>query len=258
MRTLAAMSFDVAADAYDAFMGRYSRLLSPQMLDFAEVGEGDRVLDVGSGPGILTGELAARLGPEAVTAIDPSATFVEAARDRHPGVTVLQGSAEELPFPDSAFDASLAQLVVHFMTDPVRGLAEMRRVTRDGGAVAASVWDLAGGRAPLSLFWRAAHDLDMDVADESQMPGAREGHLVELFEAAGLHDVRDTAFTVSLEHQSFEEWWEPYTRGVGPAGAYVAALDDERRTLLRERCRVLLPEGPFTLTSHAWAARGRA
>jgi SAM-dependent methyltransferase len=252
------VSFDVAADAYDAFMGRYSRLLSPQMLDFAKVGEGDRVLDVGSGPGILTGELVARLGPEAVTAIDPSAPFVEAARDRHPGVTVLQGSAEELPFPDRAFDASLAQLVVHFMSNPVRGLAEMRRVTREGGAVAASVWDLAGGRAPLSLFWRAAHDLDMDVADESRMPGAREGHLAELFEAAGLHDVRDTTFTVSLEHQSFEEWWEPYTRGVGPAGAYVATLDEARRTLLRERCRALLPEGPFTLTAHAWAASGRA
>lgn len=252
------MNFDVAADAYDAFMGRYSRLLSPQMLDFAEIGEGDRVLDVGSGPGILTGELVARLGPEAVTAIDPSASFVEAARDRHPGVSVLQGSAEELPFPDGAFDASLAQLVVHFMSDPVRGLAEMRRVTRDGGVVAASVWDLAGGRAPLSLFWRAAHDLDMDAADESRMSGAREGHLVELFEAAGLHDVRGSVFTVSLDHQNFEEWWDPYTRGVGPAGGYVATLDEERRTALRERCRALLPDGPFTLTAHAWAARGRA
>lgn len=252
------MNFDVAADAYDAFMGRYSRLLSPQMVDFAEIGEGDRVLDVGSGPGILTGELVARLGPEAVTAIDPSASFVEAARDRHPGVSVLQGSAEELPFPDGAFDASLAQLVVHFMSDPVRGLAEMRRVTRDGGVVAASVWDLAGGRAPLSLFWRAAHDLDMDAADESRMSGAREGHLVELFEAAGLHDVRGSVFTVSLEHQNFEEWWDPYTRGVGPAGGYVATLDEERRTALRERCRALLPDGPFTLTAHAWAARGRA
>jgi SAM-dependent methyltransferase len=258
MRRWKHMSFDVAADAYDAFMGRYSRLLSPQMLDFAEVGEGDRVLDVGSGPGILTGELVTRLGPEAVTAIDPSAPFVEATRDRHPGVTVVQGSAEELPFPDGAFDASLAQLVVHFMADPVRGLAEMRRVTRDAGVVAASVWDLAGGRAPLSLFWRAAHDLDMDVADESRMAGAREGHLVELFEAAGLKGVRDTAFAVSLEHAGFEEWWEPYTRGVGPAGAYVANLDDEGRTALRERCRALLPEGSFTLTAHAWAARGRA
>jgi SAM-dependent methyltransferase len=252
------MSFDVAADAYDAFMGRYSRLLSSQMLDFAELAEGDRVLDVGSGPGILTGELAARLGPEAVTAIDPSASFVEATRDRHPGVTALQGSAEELPFSDGAFDASLAQLVVHFMSDPVRGLAEMRRVTRDGGIVAASVWDLAGGRAPLSLFWRAAHDLDMDVTDESRMPGARAGHLVELFEAAGLEDVRDAIFTVSLEHRSFEEWWEPYTRGVGPAGAYVAGLNDAQRTALRERCRELLPGGAFTLTSSAWAARGRA
>jgi SAM-dependent methyltransferase len=252
------VSFDVAADAYEAFMGRYSRLLSPQMLEFAEVGEGDRVLDVGSGPGILTGELVGRFGPEAVTAIDPSVPFVEAVRDRHPGVTVVQGSAEDLPFPDGTFDASLAQLVVHFMSDPVRGLAEMGRVTRERGIVAACVWDLAGGRAPLSLFWRAAHDLDLDVADESRMAGAREGHLVELFEGAGLRDVRAAVFTVSLEHQTFEEWWEPYTRGVGPAGAYVAALDDERRTLLRERCRALLPEGPFTLTAHAWAASGRS
>ena len=252
------MSFDVAADAYDAFMGRYSRLLSPQMLDFAEVGAGDRVLDVGSGPGILTGELVARLGPDAVTAIDPSAPFVEAARERHPGVTVLQGSAEELPFPDGAFDASLAQLVVHLMSDPVRGLAEMRRVTRDEGAVAASVWDLAGGRAPLSIFWRAAHDLDMDVTDESHMPGARAGHLAELFEAAGLRDIRDTTFTVTLEHPSFDDWWQPYTQGVGPAGAYVAGIDEERRLLLRERCRALLPDAPFMLTAHAWAASGRA
>ena len=258
IRTLAGMTFDVAADAYDAFMGRYSRLLSPQMLDFAEVEAGDRALDVGCGPGILTGELVVRLGPDAVTAIDPSASFVEAARDRHPGVTVLEGSAEDLPFSDGAFDASLAQLVVHFMSDPVRGLAEMRRVTRDRGVVAASVWDLAGGRAPLSLFWRAAHDLDLDVVDESHLPGARAGHLVELFETAGLREVRDTAFAVNLEHQSFEEWWEPYTLGVGPAGAYVAALDEEGRTALRERCRALLPEGPFTLTAHAWAASGRA
>jgi hypothetical protein len=98
----------------------------------------------------------------------------------------------------------------------------------------------------------------MDAADESRMSGAREGHLVELFEAAGLHDVRETVFTVRIEHQSFEEWWEPYTRGVGPAGAYVAALDEGRRALLRERCRALLPDGPFTLTAHAWAASGRA
>ena len=252
------MTFEVAADAYDAFMGRYSRLLSPQLVEFAGIERGDRVLDVGCGPGTLTGELVARLGSEAVTAVDPSASFVEAARARNPGVTVLQGSAEELPFVDGAFDAALAQLVVHFMADPVGGLAQMRRVTREGGTVAASVWDLAGGRAPLSAFWRAAHDLDLDVTDESRMPGTREGHLVELFEAAGMSDIRATTFSVSLDHPGFEDWWEPYTRGVGPAGSFVASLDDARQTELRERCRALLPSGAFTLTSVAWAVRGRA
>jgi SAM-dependent methyltransferase len=252
------VSFDVAADAYDAFMGRYSRHLSAQMLEFADISRGQSVLDVGCGPGVLTGELVARLGAESVTAIDPSTTFVEAARARHPGVTVLQGTAEELPFPGDAFDAALAQLVVHFMSDPVTGLMQMRRVTRDGGVVAASVWDHAGGRGPLSTFWRAARDLDLDVADESRMAGVREGHLAELCEAAGLRDVRTTEFTVTVEHDSFEDWWEPYTRGVGPAGTYVAALEPARRDELRERCRELLPRGAFTLTSVAWAARGRA
>ena len=249
-------TFNVAADAYDAFMGRYSRLLSPLMADFAEVRHGQRALDVGCGPGILTEELVARLGAEAVSAADPSPSFVEAARARLPGVTVLHESAEELSLPDDTFDVSLAQLVVHFMSDPVRGIGQMRRVTRDGGVVAASVWDLAGGRAPLSVFWRAAHDVELDVADESQMPGAREGHLRELFGAAGLREIRETTFTVSREHTGFDDWWEPYTRGVGPAGSYVAALDEDRRAVLRERCRELLPMGAFTLTSHAWAARG--
>ena len=252
------MSFNVAAEAYDAFMGRYSQTLAPQFADFAGIRAGQRVLDVGSGPGTLTGELVARLGPAAVTAVDPSATFVEAAAARHPGVIVLQASAEDLPFPDDAFDASLAQLVVHFMSDPVAGLGEMRRVTRAGGVVAAAVWDLGGGRAPLSTFWRAARDLDLNVNDESRMPGAREGHLAELFEAAGLREIRETTIAVGREHPSFEDWWDPYTRGVGPAGSYVAGLDPERRAALRDRCRELVPEAPFTLTSQAWAVRGRA
>jgi SAM-dependent methyltransferase len=250
------VSFDVAAAAYDRFMGRYSRQLAPQLADFAEVGPGQRALDVGSGPGALTTELVARLGADAVTAVDPSAPFVAAARDRHPGVTVLQAAAEELPFGAGSFDVALAQLVVHFMTDPAIGLAEMRRVTRHGGTVAACVWDFAGGRAPLSTFWRAAHTLDPDVVDESHLPGAREGHLAELFAAAGLREVVTTSLSVSRDHPTFEDWWEPYGEGVGPAGSYVAGLDDDRRAALRERCRELLPEPPFVLTAQAWAARG--
>ena len=254
----AAVSFFVAADAYDRFMGRYSRQLSPQLADFAGVEAGQRVLDVGCGPGALTGELVARVGAERVAAVDPSEPFVAAARERHPGVDVQRASADSLPFADGGFDATLAQLVVHFMPDPVAGLAEMRRVTRPGGTVAACVWDHAGGKGPLGAFWAAAHELDSDVDDESDLPGAREGHLAELFADAGLTHVESTSLTSELEHPTFEDWWEPFTAGVGPAGAYVATLDAERREALRERCRSLLPAAPFRLTTVAWAARGRA
>jgi SAM-dependent methyltransferase len=250
------MVFDVAADAYDRFMGRYSVLLSPQLADLAGVRPGQRVLDVGCGPGALTAELVTRLGPTAVAAVDPSAPFVAAARLRHPGVNVLQASAEHIPFPDHAFDAALAQLVVHFMNDPVAGLAEMARVTRQDGVVAACVWDHAGGQGPLSLFWEAARELDPGVDDESRLAGAREGHLAELFNAAGLREIEEATVSASLEHPSFETWWEPFTGGVGPAGAYVAGLDPERRAELREACRRLLPDPPFLLTARAWAARG--
>jgi SAM-dependent methyltransferase len=251
------MTFAVGADAYEAFMGRYSRGLSAPFADFAGIAAGQRAVDVGCGPGILTEELVARLGADAVAAVDPSSSFVEAARARLPGVTVAEASAEALPFPDGAFDATLAQLVVHFMPDPVDGLREMRRVTRPGGVVAASVWDHAGGRGPLGVFWRAANE-GGEVVDESGMPGTREGHLAELFEAAGLGDIATTILAVSREHPSFDDWWEPYTLGVGPAGAFVARLDEAKRAELRERCRVLLPEAPFTVTARAWVARGRA
>ena len=234
------MTFAVGADAYEAFMGRYSRGLSAPFADFAGIVAGQRALDVGCGPGILTEELVARLGADAVAAVDPSSSFVEAARAKLPGVTVAEASADALPFPDEAFDATLAQLVVHFMPDPVAGLREMRRVTRPGGVVAASVWDHAGGQGPLGVFWRAAHEIGGEVIDESGMPGVREGHLAELFEAAGLGDIAATVLTVSREHPSFDDWWEPYTLGVGPAGAFVARLTRQRAEL-RERCRALLP-----------------
>ena len=252
------MSFDVAAEAYDRFMGRYSLLLSPQLADLAKVRAGQRVLDVGCGPGALTAELVTRLGPAAVAAVDPSEPFVAAARARNPGVDVRRSSAERLPFPDGAFDAALAQLVVHFMSDPVAGLAEMARVTRLDGVVVACVWDHGGGRGPLSVFWQAARELDPEVDDESQLAGAREGHLAELFEAAGLDEIEQTTLSASLEHQSFEAWWEPFTRGVGPAGSYVTSLGAERQARLREACQTLLPTPPFVLTARAWAARGRA
>jgi SAM-dependent methyltransferase len=251
------VSFDVAADAYDRFMGRYSGELAPAFVDFAGVDDAGHVLDVGCGPGALTAELVRRFEPGAVAAVDPSERFIAAARTRHPGVDVRLAAAEELPFPDGAFDAALAQLVVHFMTDPVAGLVEMARVTRAGGVVTACVWDSAGERAPTSVFWRAARELDGDVVDESGLVGSRAGQLADLFRTAGLRDVEESELpTSSVAHASFDEWWEPFTFGVGPAGGYARSLDADGISALRDRCRDLLPEAPFTLTAFAWAARG--
>jgi SAM-dependent methyltransferase len=252
------VSFAVAADAYDRFMGRYSVPLAPALADFAAVAPGQRVLDVGCGPGALTGELVGRLGAAAVTAVDPSEPFVAAARERHPGVTVERAAAEQLPFADGGFDAALAELVVHFMDDPVAGLREMARVTRAGGVVAACVWDHAGGRGPLSLFWDAARELDPGVRDESQLAGAREGHLAELFGNAGLDEIEEGVLSVDVEHPSFEDWWEPFMLGVGPAGAFATGLDADGQARLREVCRGMLPPAPFVVTARAWAARGVA
>jgi SAM-dependent methyltransferase len=250
------VNFLAAADAYDRFMGRYAVLIAPQLADFARVAAGQRVLDVGCGPGALTTELVRRLRADLVAAIDPSETFVAAARERLPGVDVRLGSAEQLPFADQTFDGALAQLVVHFMADPRQGLSEMVRVVRPGGAVAACVWDHAGGQGPLSLFWDAARELDPEVEDESQLAGAREGDLPRLFHVAGLREIEETALTVSIEYASFDDWWEPFTLGVGPAGSYTAALNTRRQAQLRERCREALPAAPFVLRAQAWAARG--
>jgi len=252
------MSFDVAADAYDRFMGRYSVLLAPKLADLAGVTGGQQALDVGCGPGALTAELVKRLGATAVSAVDPSKPFVAAAAARNPGVTVRRATAEDLPFPQRSFDLALARVGGHFMAERVAGLAEMRRVTRPDGVVAACVWDHAGGMGPLGLFWDAARELDPDVDDESRLAGSREGHLAELFESAGLRDIEATTLSADLEHATFDEWWEPFTRGVGPAGSYLAGLDAERQAELRERCRARLPTAPFTITARAWAVRGLA
>ena len=252
------MSFTAGPEAYDRFMGRYSTPLAPRFADFASIGEAQRVLDVGCGPGALTGELVRRFGADAVAAVDPSPGFVEAAGQRNPGVDVWRAEAESLPFDDGAFDAALAQLVVHFMTDPTAGIAEMRRVTGPGGVVTACVWDHAGGAGPLARFWDAARELDPGVADESDLPGAREGDLERLLHEAGLDDVEERLLTVEIEHGSFDEWWEPFTLGVGPAGAYVQGLAEDARDRLRERCRELHPDAPFAVSASAWAARGMA
>jgi ubiquinone/menaquinone biosynthesis C-methylase UbiE len=248
------VAFDVGADAYDKFMGRYSVQLSPQFADFGGVAAGDHVLDVGSGPGALTAELLQR--GAVVSAADPSPQFVAAARERYPDVDVQQATAEELPYADGSFDEVLAQLVVHFMAEPVRGLSEMARVTRNGGVVAACVWDIAGDRAPITPYWQAAKALDSTTQDERRA-GAGEGQLPELFRQAGLEDVEETPLPVHVQHPTFEEWWLPFTLGVGPAGAHYQQLDPAHQQALEQHLREQLGQ-PVELEARAWAARGIA
>ena len=251
------MSFEVTADAYARFMGRYSEPLADQFFEMLDLRDGQRVVDVGCGPGALTDRLVRRLGPDAVTAVDPSESFVVAIRSRFPSIVVHRATAEQMPFADGHFNCAAAQLVVHFMKDPVAGITEMARVTRTGGVVAACVWDHAGGTGPLTVFWRAVKALDPGAPDEAGLAGAREGHLVELFERAGLGDVDGTKLTVRVPFTSFAEWWEPFTLGVGPAGKHVAGLDAAGRAALAGECAALLPTAPFEIEASAWTAVGR-
>jgi SAM-dependent methyltransferase len=252
------MSFAVPADAYGRFMGRFSEPLAGQFAAWLRLVPGQRVLDVGCGPGALTAVLAATVGADFVSAIDPSESFVAAARERLPGADIRRGSAEALPWPDGTFDCTAAQLVVHLMTDPPAGISEMARVTRPGGTVAATVWDFAGGTAPASMFWRAVRDIDPVPPGEAELPGAGEGQLARLLRQAGLHEVESDVLTVSLRFPSFDQWWEPFTLGVGPPGSHLASLDGNRRTAVRDACARLLPAAPFTLSARSWTARGRA
>ena len=251
------MSFGVSADDYLRFMGRFSEPLAARFADLAEVRRGQRALDVGCGPGALTAELVRRLGAGAVCAVEPSASFAAAVAQRLPAVDVRRAAAEQLPFPGDVFDVTLAQLVVHFMADPVAGLREMGRVTRPGGVVAACVWDHGGGRGPLAAFWRAARELDPAADDESGLAGVRAGDLDRLFARAGLPAAQSGTLAVRAGYATFDQWWEPFTLGVGPAGAYVASLTPERRDLLRDHCRPLLGPGPGEISAVAWTAACR-
>ncbi len=251
-RNISPVSFVVPPDAYGRFMGRYAEPLATVFVEFAGIGVGDKVLDVGCGPGALTAHVLS-VGAQ-VTAIDPSPPFVDAIRTRFPDVDARLGTAEELPYDSAAFDAALAQLVVHFMADPVVGIGQMTRVTRCDGVVAACVWD--GPTGALGPFWDSVHVTDPGAVDESLLSGAPQGHLTVLFEAADLRNVEEAPISVDVVHPTFEEWWEPYTFGIGPAGEYVQHLDDEGRARLETVARERLGSGPFTVTATAWAARG--
>ncbi len=252
-----ARQFAAPAEHYDRWMGRYAPTLAVALSDAAGVTAGMRVLDVGCGTGVGTSELCRRVGAENLAAIDPAPRFVAACRDRFPGADVRQGVAEELPWPDGAFDAALSSLVVAFMSDPDRGVGEMARVTRPGGTVAACMWDIgSGGMTMLRIFWEAVRQVEPGTQGERRLAGTAEGDLVARFERAGLQDVVGTALTASADYADFDDFWEPFTFAIGPAGQYLASLSDADRARVQTACRAELPDGSFSLEARAWCARG--
>jgi SAM-dependent methyltransferase len=250
------MSFDVSGNAYDRFMGRYSRELAAPFADFANVEAGQRVVDVGCGSGVLTAELARRVGAEHVAGADPS-PLLDACAERVPGADLKQAAAEDLPWPDDSFDAALAQLVVHFMDDPGAGIAEMARITRPDGVVAACTWDFSGGMKLLGTYWAAARALDPGA--ESESSAFDEAGLDALWRQAGLAGIEVDALVVSSRYADFDELWQTFLLGVGPAGRHLASQPPERQAALRAEysSRLGEPDGAFTLDARAWAVRGR-
>jgi SAM-dependent methyltransferase len=251
-------------DAYVRYMGRWSRLLAPDMVKFARLVDPEAVLDVGTGTGILASAVAAAHPDAVVTGIDPSAMFVETASHRSgsPRLRFQVGDAQALEFRDASFDATLSLLALNFIPDPRKALGEMIRVTRVGGVVAAAVWDYVEGMEMLRVFWGEAVALDPAVAsrDERHMALCRRGELAALWREAGLTDVDDQPLTIDLVFESFDDYWLPFLDGVGPAGAYAASLADPARDALRARLVARVSRGRedqgFTLRARAWTARG--
>jgi SAM-dependent methyltransferase len=251
------MSFAVAGETYDRFMGRYSRALAPRFLDFARLAEGP-VLELGCGPGALTELLARRFGPSRVAAVEPSAPFAAACRARVPGVDVRVAGAEVLPFPDASFSAALSQLVLSFVGDAPRMMAEAMRVLRPGGTIAACTWE-ADGFAMSRTFWQAALRFDPAAPDDAGLPFRRPGELQDLWRGSGLLDVEAAVIDVETLYAGFDDYWGPFALGVGPPGAYFATRSEKGGAEIREACFDILgrPAGPFSLSARSLAIRGR-
>jgi len=253
-------------DAYEPYVGRWSRLVAAQLLDWLAVPPGARWLDVGCGTGALSRTILGRAAPEAVTGLDASAGFVQhaTARVADPRASFRVGDAQALPFGDGAFDAAVSGLVLNFVPAPARMATEMRRVTRRGGVVALYVWDYAGGMELMRHFWDAAGSLDpaaLPLDEGRRFPICRPEPLAALFRDAGLAEVDVRALDVPTVFRDFDDYWTPFLGGQGPAPGYCSSLDEARRTTLRERLRARLPvqpDGRIPLTARAWAARGRA
>jgi SAM-dependent methyltransferase len=252
------------SDAYERFMGRWSRRLAPLLVKFASVDERDSVLDVGSGTGALAFAVADAIPSVRVTGVDPSRAYVRYAQAGAPSdrVRFFVGDAQALQFPDATFDRTLSLLVMNFIPDPAKALREMIRVTRSGGVVAAAVWDYGQGMEMLRAFWDEAVALDpsIGVRDERNMPLCRRDELSTLWRAHGLQHVEEQPIAIELSFASFDDYWSPFLGGQGPAGAYAVSLPETARVALQSKLRKRLlgerEEGAFTLQARAWAVKG--
>jgi SAM-dependent methyltransferase len=255
-----ARTFGVAGSAYDSFMGRYSRPLAEQFADAAGVTAGETGVDVGCGPGALTGVLMERLGTGSVFACDPSPPFCDECAARHPGVVVKQGRAEAIPFETDTADHAMAQLVLHFVSAPETAAREMARVVRPGGSVAACVWDFDDGMKMLRAFWDAALSIDPQAPDEARtLRFGRPAEIADLFASVGLERIQESTLAVSSTYSSFDELWNGFLAGVGPAGSYCVGLPPAEQDRLRTALLIRLgsPSGSFTLGAVARCAVAR-
>ena len=254
------------ADSYEHMIGRWSRRLAPLFIEHAGVAAGERLLEVGCGTGSLTFTLAQTATFAELTAIDYADVYIAAARanNRDPRIRIEHGDAAALRFPDAHFDRALSLLVLHFVPEPAGAVAEMRRVTRPGGVVAAAVWDSGGGMTALRMFWDTAAMLDAAAVDQRGRAMSKAvvgpGGLARLFSAAGLADVDERSLLVRMEHTDFADYWSPLLRGEGPIGSYVAGLGAEERARLEQHLRVAYlagaPDGPRSFAAVAWSCRG--
>jgi SAM-dependent methyltransferase len=252
------------AQAYERFMGRWSRKLAPLLVRFAAVRDGDDLLDVGSGTGALAAAMAEAAPSARIVGIDPAAPYVALAQQRQggAGVRFQVGDAQQMDFESRSFDRTVSLLVVNFIPDADRALDEMTRVTRRGGIVAAAVWDYGEGMEMLRAFWddAVAASPASESRDERHMRFCRRGELAALWRRHGLQDVVEEGLTVETRFESFADYWTPFLQKQGPAGAYVATLPEVERAALEQRLRTrLLGDGPdraILLHARAWAVRG--
>jgi SAM-dependent methyltransferase len=252
------------AQAYERFMGRWSRNLAPLLVRFAGVSDGDTVLDVGSGTGALAASVAVMAPSSRIVGIDPSASYVALAQARHGSALVgfEVGDAQQMRFPGAMFDRTVSLLVVNFIPDVRKALGEMKRVTKPKGTVAAAVWDYGEGMEMLRAFWDEAVALAPANAakDERHLPLCRRGDLSALWREHGLREVTERELIIDTRFASFDDFWAPFLERQGPAGAYAASLPAAERDALRLRLRRRLlgtgPDKPIVMRARAWAVRG--